>query len=256
MNNPNPFLPQGSFLEQKNKARMRLNIAVYFTISLSVMVLMVLLIQGCKKPSDSVDTGSAETNSLLSQLPTNPPDTGTMSNTTPPPETNQQAYTPPPPPVAPPIAPTPTMEEYTVVKSDTFATIASHNHITTKAMMDANPGVDPKKLKIGQKLHLPPAASAPTTQAPTTSGTMDMGGTGTAQTYKVKSGDNLTTIAKHFHVTIKAIQSANGLSTTSIKVGQVLKIPGTPAPAPAPTETLPPPSLSAPAPAPATTAPH
>jgi LysM repeat protein len=75
-------------------------------------------------------------------------------------------------------------------------------------------------------------------------------------TYKVKSGDNLTSIAKNHHVTIKAIQSANHLTTTSIKVGQVLKIPGAvaPAPAPAPVETMPPPvSAPTPAPAPATT---
>jgi len=70
-------------------------------------------------------------------------------------------------------------------------------------------------------------------------------------TYKVKSGDTLTTIAKKYHgVTIKAIQSANNLTTTSIKVGQVLKIPTTAAAAPAatPVESMPPP-IASPAPA-------
>ncbi len=251
MNNPNPFLPHGAFLEQKNKARTRFKIAVSVSISLSVMVLMVLLIQGCKKPTDTAEGTGTDTNSLLSQMPTNPPETVTTSNTAmTPPVTNPPAYTPPPvePPVAPPVA---TTEDYTIVPGDSFAKIAEKMHVSTKAIVDANPGVDAKKLKIGQKIHVPaPSTSAPTTSATTTSATMDNNSAGGMQTYKVKSGDNLTTIAKSHHVTIKAIQSANNLTTTSIKVGQVLKIPG--AAAPAPTE-LPPPSLSAPTSAPAAT---
>ena len=256
MNNPNPFLPQGSFLEQKNKARRRLNIVVYFSISLSVVVLMARLIQGCRKPTDSGETAGTDTNTTVAQLPTNPPDMGTASNTTtPPPVTNPPTYTPPPPPPAPPAPPVAATEDYTIVKGDLIANIATHNHVTTKAILDANPGLDPKKLKIGQKIHLPAATSAPTSSAPTTSGAADTASAGGMQTYKVKSGDNLTTISKHFHVTIKAIESANNLTTTSIKVGQVLKIPGAAAPAPAPAETLPPPSMTPPSPAPAATTP-
>jgi len=271
MNNPNPFLPHGSFLEQKNKSRTRLQIAVFFSIGLSIVVLMALLIQGCRKPNDTAaDTGvgQSDTNSsLMAELPTNPPDMGATSNTamTPPPETNPApAYTAPPPP--PPAAPAPPVvatstEEYTIVKGDTIGHIATTMHISSKAILDANPGVDPKRLKIGQKLHIPAAATPTTTSAPTTSGAVDMNSSGGTQTYKVKSGDTLTGIAKKFHVSIKAIQSANNLTTTSIKVGQALKIPGTasaaPAPAPASVESLPPPSLSAPlpAPVPATSAP-
>jgi LysM repeat protein len=247
MNNPNPFLPQGSFLEQKNKARTRVKIAVYFSISLSVVALMALLIQGCRKPNDTAENGS-ETNSVP-ELPTNPPDMSMPSNTAmnAAPETNPPAPVPAPLPApvyTPP--PTPTTEDYTVIKGDTFASIAKKSNVSLKAMVEANPGVDPKKLKIGQKLHLPAAAPAPAMGATPTSAP-DAAATGGEQTYKVKSGDTLTVIAKRFHVTIKAIQSANGLSTTSIKVGQTLKIPAGAASAPAPVETMP-----APAPAPAT----
>jgi LysM repeat protein len=129
-----------------------------------------------------------------------------------------------------------------VIKGDTFATIAKKSNVSVKAIVEANPGVDPKRLKIGQKLHIPAVISAPVmgTTPMTTPESMSAGG---EQTYKVKSGDTLTGIAKHFHVTIKAIQSANSLGTTSIKVGQTLKIPGSaaPAPTPAPVETTPPP---------------
>lgn len=44
--------------------------------------------------------------------------------------------------------------------------------------------------------------------------------------YKVKSGDSLYAIAKKYPgITAKRIQEANGLSTTNLRVGQVLKIP-------------------------------
>jgi LysM repeat protein len=248
MNNPNPFLPQGSFLEQKNKARKRLNIVVYFSISVSVMALMALLIQGCRKPNDNTaDNGSTDT-SAIPLLPTNPPvDTNVAA--TPPPETNPA---PLPPPTLPPAVPPPVVsagEDYTVVKGDTLAGIAKNSHVSLRALQDANPGVDAKRLKIGQKLHLPAATSTSTSVSSTMPGMAETSAGG-EQTYKVKSGDTLTVIAKHYHVTIKSIQSANGLSSTSIKVGQVLKIPGAvspgPAPVPAPVESAPPPAVSMP----------
>jgi LysM repeat protein len=248
MNNPNPFLPQGSFLEQKDKARRRVKIAVYFSISLSVVALMALLIQGCRKPNDTADTGT-DTNSVP-QLPTNPPDMNTASNTamTPVPETNQPTTPPPAQPVFTP-PPAPMSEDYTVIKGDTFDSIRKKSNVSLKALEEANPGVDPKKLKIGQKLHIPAPTSAPTPGVAPMAGATESTASGGEQTYKVKSGDNLTTIAKHFHVTIKAIQSANNMTTTSIKVGQTLKIPAGAAPAPA--ETMPPPVTAPSAPVPA-----
>ena len=249
MNNPNPFLPQGSFLEQKDKARTRVKIAVFFSISLSVVALMALLIQGCRKPNDTAENGS-ETNSIP-ELPTNPPDMTTASNPamTPVPETN-----PPTPPPTQPVftaPPAPMSEDYTVIKGDTFASIAKKSNVSVKAIVEANPGVEAKKLKIGQKLHVPAPASAPTPGVAPMAGATESTASGGEQTYKVKSGDTLTGIAKHFHVTIKAIQSANSLGTTSIKVGQTLKIPAGAAPAPAPVETMPPPVATPSAPVPA-----
>jgi LysM repeat protein len=250
MNNPNPFLPQGSFLEQKNKARARLKIAVFFSISLSVVVLMALLIQGCRKN----DTGQPEQTSA-----TGAPE---LSNT-PPPETNLAGSTnlgaPPtapmepnnPPPVAPPVVPEPATSDYTVVKNDTFATIAKANHVSVKAIEQVNPGVDPKRLKIGQKLHIPAASSAAPMETTPNGGAAPETAVGGEQTYKVKSGDTLTGIAKQFHTSIKAIESANNLKTTSIRVGQTLKIPGkaaAPESAPAPA-----PEAAPPVPAPVTT---
>jgi len=215
MNNPSPLIPQGSNLEQKNKGRARVRIAVFVIISVHVVGLMALLMSGCRKPAEPVET----------------------------PDTNMPAFdTNPPPP------PAPTVQEYTIVRGDTFSSVAKHFGVSVKAVENANPNVDPVKLKIGQKIQIP----APTSTAPMTSAVpaADMN-TAAGQTYKVKSGDTLIKIAKEFGTTVKALQSENNLGTsTSIKVGQVLKIP-VKAVAPAP-EPVP---VPAPAPAPAPAAP-
>lgn len=48
---------------------------------------------------------------------------------------------------------------------------------------------------------------------------------GTAATYTVQAGDTLFGIAGKYGVTVDAIVSTNGLTTTTIYVGQVLQIP-------------------------------
>ncbi len=45
------------------------------------------------------------------------------------------------------------------------------------------------------------------------------------EVYVVKSGDNLTRIAKAHHTTVQAIKAANGLKTDRILAGQKLKLP-------------------------------
>ena len=49
--------------------------------------------------------------------------------------------------------------------------------------------------------------------------------TGDTGSYTVKSGDTLSKIAKANHTTYKKIMALNDLKTTSIKVGQKLKVP-------------------------------
>jgi tungstate transport system substrate-binding protein len=62
-------------------------------------------------------------------------------------------------------------------------------------------------------------ATPPAGAVPTVSG-------GIQTTYTVKAGDSLYRIARRFGTTVAAIQSLNGLTSTIIRVGQVLKIPG------------------------------
>jgi len=239
MNNPNPFVPQGSLLEQKNKTRSRVKVAVFCVIAINVLGLTALLMQGCKRETE------AENNPNLPTVDTNLP---------PMVDTNMAPMMPTnPPPALPPMAtpaPVPPSEgaatEYVVVQGDTFSGIAKKYGVTVKAIEAANPGVVPTKLKVGQKLSIPAptgnaAAAAPAGMAPA-------GTTGGEEMYTVKSGDTLSKIAKAHGVTVKAIESENNLTTTQIKVGQKLKIPAKTEAAPAPAPVTPPA-------APATTAP-
>ena len=197
-----------------------------------------MLIQGCKREQATDETNNP------------PPDTNAVAAV----DTNMPPMVASNPPVAaPPVVVAPPVEnpgmEYVVVHGDTLGKIAKSHGVTLSALKAANPGVEPTKLKVGQKLTIPAGGSAAlSTAAAATPGMATDAGTGGVETYVVKSGDTLTKIAKaHGVTTAKAIEAASGLSTTKIKVGQKLKIPSkaeaaAPAPAPMP--------AAAPAPAP------
>jgi len=232
MNNSNPFVPQGSLLEQKNKIRSRMKLGVFCVLAVSVLGLTAMLIQGCKRETETANTTSDDTNApnvdtnLSPMEVSNPP-------VAPPVETNPPVVAPPPVTTEVPEAAT---TEYVVVKGDTLGKIARRNSVTLKALEAANPGVVPTKLKVGQKLEIP-ATTGDAAMSEGASASATGGETG-EEIYAVKSGDTLTKIARRYGTTVKAIESENNLSTTKIKVGQKLKIPSTattstpPAPAP------------------------
>ena len=141
-------------------------------------------------------------------------------------------------PLPPPAAETTT---YVVVKGDTLERIAKKSGVTLKALAAANPGVVPTRLQVGQKLIIPAPASTPPPDMGTAAPGTSMGGG--EEMYTVKAGDTLTKIARAHGTTVKAIEAANNLSTTRIKVGQKLKMPSaapTPAPAVPMSEPAPP----------------
>ena len=229
-------------MEQKNKGHARVKIAVFFVLAVHGIGLMALLMQGCGQsrepvpPIDVVDTNPPP--AFVEPAPT-PAMTSTPPVVVTAPTMSEPSV--PPPPVAPSGA-----TEYTIVKGDYLEKIAKNFHVSVNALLEANPGIMPTKLQIGQKINIPPPPE-PGAMAPAVAP-----GAGMEQVYTVKSGDNLTKIATKFGTTVKALRAANNLKTDSIKVGQKLTIPGgssAPAPAPvAPAESVPPPP---PAPAPA-----
>lgn len=214
-----PLIPQGSNVEQQDKARSSLKTKIFVAIGVNVVVLLgLLLTPGCKREQPKVE------------LPPEPP----ITDTNMPPSVTDANIAPPitdtngvqqPPPYVEPVPPTPPSvlaSEYAIQKGDTFSTIAPKFHVSVAALKAANPTVDPAKLQIGKKINIPSATATVTTHS--SGGTVVDVASGMT-TYTVKSGDTLGKLATEFHTTVKAIQSANGLSDTKIKVGQALKIP-------------------------------
>jgi LysM repeat protein len=275
MSNPNPFVPKGSLLEQQSQRRSRLKIAVLCVVVVGATGLLAMLIQGCKRdtgvdinPPDQT-TNSPDTNNMP-PVDTNPvvpmPTNGAMAL---PPGGGPGTAVAPLPPVVPPVEPPVAPQggtEYVVVHGDTLGHIAHKNGVSLKALETANPGVDAKHLKVGQKLTLPAGSTGGgSAAAPGVAATGDES-SGSGTLYTVKAGDSLYKIARKFGVSVKAIENENGMSTTRINVGKKLKIPTkagaktnaldvpvtTPAPvtAPAPADMTPP-TTTAPASAPA-----
>jgi LysM repeat protein len=109
---------------------------------------------------------------------------------------------------------------YTVQAGDYLYKIAANCGTSAAAIQAANK-MTGTVVFIGQQLIIPGGSA--------------VGGGGPTQpaggSYTVQSGDNLYKIAVKFGTTVAAIQKANGLTTTVIHVGQVLKISGSSAPA-------------------------
>jgi LysM repeat protein len=224
-------------LEQQSRRRSHLKLGVLCVLLVGSLGLVAMLIQGCKREQvseENPNTPPVDTNAVAA-VDTNPPP-AVASNVPP--------VAPPPVVVAPPVVENPGVE-YTVARGDTLGKIARKNHVTLSALKAANPGVDPAKLKAGQKITLPAGGSAPASTGAAVSTDTGMAG----ETYVVKSGDSLTKIAKKHGVSLSALKAANNLNTDHIKVGQKLKLP-VKAEAAAPAPVVPAP-VPAPAPAPA-----
>lgn len=243
-------MPQGSL--QQNQGKMNIRITVFTILAIHVVVLGGLLMQGCSKESGGKTAANAtptvETNSLppvdtanavtgtnggaggLPPIGTNTPEavlpggggtstvghaTGSVANNLTPPPNN-------PPPID--VGPAST-KEYVVAKGDTLAKIAKANGVTVDAIMKANQGLVASKLQIKQKIQIPASAGSSGSVAKNEAAGGAEAGAASGSMYEVKPGDNLGKIAKSHGTSVKAIQVANNLKSTSIKVGQKLKLP-------------------------------
>lgn len=105
---------------------------------------------------------------------------------------------------------------YTVKAGDTLYSIAQRFNTTVAKIAAANNLPNVNFLRIGQVLIIPGTSTTPT-PPPVTS-----------TTYTVKAGDTLYSIAQRFNTTVAKIAAANNITNVNLlRIGQVLKIPGT-----------------------------
>lgn len=103
---------------------------------------------------------------------------------------------------------------YRVKRGDTLSTIAARNGVSMRQLRSWNK-LSSSNVYVGQKLKLYGTSSS--TQAAATQ-------TATPTSYKVKRGDNLSTIAARFGLTAGQLKKLNNLSSNTITVGQTLKL--------------------------------
>jgi LysM repeat protein len=248
MNTPSPLIPQGA-TPPRGKSSLYFKILMILTVH--VVVIGGMLLQGCKDTSTkdltSKDGSAPAMGDATSPAGSNAASTTPMTADVPTTITQNMsnAYVAPAAPATPPplsmagamppakstdlAAPGAQGEtkDYVIAKGDTLAVIAHKNGLSLKALMEANPSVNPKKLQIGQKLQIPAgsaAMAATTTSGATPAATTDAA-PGEGSMYVVKTGDTLSKIAKMHGTSFKKIMAMNDLKSTSIRAGQKLKMP-------------------------------
>ena len=125
-----------------------------------------------------------------------------------------------------------TWVQHVVRRGDTLSEIARDYGVSVSAVRAANSGVNPRRLRIGQRLIIPRAgklpryASAPTTVRRSTTQTtvQPQRPDGPYVTYRVQSGDSLWVIAKRYDVTARDLMRWNGLTTSRIYPGDEVRI--------------------------------
>lgn len=105
---------------------------------------------------------------------------------------------------------------YTIIAGDNIYRIASRYGTTVAAILRANPGLDPNRLYVGQRICIP------TTPAPPPAERCPGG-----FFYTLGTGDTLYRLAIRFNTTVEAIIRANpGLNPNRLYTGQRICIPG------------------------------
>lgn len=111
-------------------------------------------------------------------------------------------------------------QPYRVRKGDTLESLASRYQVTTSSLKSNNK-LAGNKLKVGQSLSIPVQPGTRSSQ-PVFEELASNDKPTRTRTYKVKSGDNLTTIAQANKVDVEDLQRWNKLTGKKLKVGQAL----------------------------------
>lgn len=109
-------------------------------------------------------------------------------------------------------------QTYTVVAGDTLTKIANKLNLTLAELKELNPKLT-NKVYIGSTIHVSKTASKAVIDIPNATKTKLP-----SSTYTVEPGDSLSTIAKKTNTSIAELKVLNKLTSSTIKIGQTLKI--------------------------------
>jgi len=126
-----------------------------------------------------------------------------------------------------------TLSSYKVKKGDSLSKIARKNNTSLAKLIAANRGIDINRLSVGQSIKVPGYTSTPAPQitkkeTPKPNKSTPSNTHKSSNTYTVKKGETLYSIARKHKTTVKAIQSANyKLDPKRIYAGKKIKLPST-----------------------------
>lgn len=164
-------LPDGMDYEEMAEPNMKLSRALLIVLLLHIVAVAGIIAFNTMKTREAASPGSLETTALpnepsTSPLPVTEPVAAAPNDIT---KVAVRTETNAPEKAAEHPKPSPKSsgvvdsgKTYVVVKGDNPVTIARHLHVNYDALLELNQIDDPRKLQIGQKLHLPASAS-PTT---------------------------------------------------------------------------------------------
>lgn len=109
--------------------------------------------------------------------------------------------------------PCPERNYYTIRPGDHLYRIAQFYNVSLDDLIEANPGIDPQRLMVGQIICIPLAT--PPVTCP--SGT---------RPYQIQRGDTFHSLALRFQTTVEAIRNANpNINPNALLIGQRVCIP-------------------------------
>lgn len=199
MSSSNPIIPPGSPLQPRTNSHSKLLLAISAIVAVHMLILAGVLIQGCQR-QDPLAGGAAD-----SEFATNLPPIES-SNAMPDPATadDTRALTPPP--------------------AESAGTTPPGSYVVTPPPLpQSSTGTAERRAPLPESSRAP--TIVPQTSPEETAAATADAAAGSLVTYVVKSGDNLTRIAKAHKTTVQAIREANDLKTDRILVGQKLKVP-------------------------------
>ncbi|HHY83020.1 MAG TPA: LysM peptidoglycan-binding domain-containing protein [Clostridiales bacterium] len=112
----------------------------------------------------------------------------------------------------PGVPPCPGGQYYTIRSGDTLYALANRFNVTVAAIIQANPGIDPMSLRVGQIICIPAPA-----QGSCPSGTSE---------YTIQAGDTFFSIARRFNISVDSLMQANpGVDPDALQIGQKICVP-------------------------------
>ena len=110
---------------------------------------------------------------------------------------------------------------YKIRSGDTLYALSKHYSVSIKSIINYNPNIKPEALQIGQVLKIPALKDVKSYRRKEDDQNMEF-----KDTYIIKKGDTLWSIALKYNVQVETLAEKNGIEVNSIlSLGQKIKVP-------------------------------